>query len=197
MRKMMVVLVVLVVALPLAAQMNGGGMMGQAGGMRRAIGNSPITGMFSANMLQLPVAADGTVFVIKLNPTAGGYEVQAIRPSGVVAWSYPIASQKTASLLIAGNALVLTTSTAATPAGSMGPIQQVGSTLTGLSVVSGSQLWKTTISGVAMAITPYGDGLYVLAVDMPVGADQPSVWMSRRLIGIGNDGVVKFTMNLD
>lgn len=186
-RTLLIALVAALVVPVLSAQMNpGSGGMGRMPGVGTR-GGMPVNGMLASDMMELPVAPDGTVFVVKKSATGSSYDLVAISASGAVRWSYPLTSTGMSFAAISGNALVL--SSGQSGGTSMAPT--FTSQLIAISIASGSKLWTVDLNGgAAMGITTYSDGFYVVVVNAT-----PS--LSRKLISVGNDGNVRWTVGLD
>ncbi len=183
-----VAIIIVVLIVPFAsAQMGGGTGGGRMPGMG-VRGAMPSGGMLASDMMELPVAADGTVFVVRKASTGSSYDLAAISPTGTVRWTYPLDSRGMSFAAISGSTLILS-SMQTSISGMMPP--STTSQLLGISVASGSKLWTLDLAGgVPMGITVTSDGFYTVVFTM-----QPSI--TRKLMSVGNDGKVRWSLNLD
>jgi hypothetical protein len=150
--------------------------------------------MLSSDMMELPVAPDGTIFVVRkaASGSSTSYDLAAVSPAGTVRWTYPLNSQGMSFAAISGTALVLSSMQTA----SSGMMASVTSQLIGISIASGSKLWTLDLTGgVPMGITTTSDGFYVIVFNTQTSLTQNS--LTRKLMSVGNDGKVRWSLNLD
>ncbi len=188
-------LMTLMVLTSLQAQMMGSGN-GRTPGMGSRDGSSmmPTGGMLGLSAMQLPVASDGTVFVVRKSATtANASELVAIASTGTERWHFPLQGRGMTGATLVGNLVVLssmdTTGTF--------PTLTFTSKLIGVNVASGTQAWTLDLAGaVPMGITAYSDGFYVVTTGMLAGGMMQGS-LTRKLMAVGTDGKVKWTVNLD
>lgn len=186
MKRLFILAVLVLIAMPLAAQMGGGIMPGMPG--------TPSFTMPAG--MDLPVAGDGTVFISR-NVPGGGVDLVAIRPSGVDGWTYR--EQAALTSIEVNDTSVLVTWTELS-----GSIQNVSvkSHLVTLSLASGAVLGKLDYDGTIGKITPFKDGFYALRL-IPTGTSpSPSprpglMLLARKLVSIDNAGKERWIVSLD
>ncbi len=180
MKRSMIALLVFAAALPLAAQMGGGRMPGMRGGASASM------------MMDLTVGPDGTVYVVRLaSGSTNSYELAAIRPSGTVAWTAPLAT--TGAMEIALNNTTVFVSSFDTT-GSLTNLT-LKSQLLGFNVTTGAKVFSNDLDGIAMDVTAFTDGVYVLETAMNLQGMMTTI--GRKLVSVSNSGHVNFTMPLD
>ncbi len=181
------IVTVLLVAASLPAQMMGG----RRPGMRNPGAGMTGGGMFAADMMNLPVASDGTVFVTRTN------ELIAVRPTGVIGWTYRLSTSGMTFAALAGTNVVLGT----TPMPALGSTAAIKSQLIGVSIAAGSEQWKLDLDGIAMGVTPFADGVYLTVVDGHgagwMGGTGSVPTAGRKLVAVSNAGKVLWTIGLD
>lgn len=181
MKRWMIVVALVLVGLPLAAQMGGGRMPGMRG-----------TGD-NAMMSGVTVGPDATAYVVRhVGGSSNGYELAAVRPSGTVAWTAPLDNR--GAMMIAVNATTVFV-TAFGTAGTL-PNLTIKSQLIGFNATSGGKVFTNDLSGIAMDLTAYTDGVYLLQAGLTV---PPGSMMSfgRQLVSVSNSGKVNFSLPLD
>jgi hypothetical protein len=185
MKRSLMLFAVLVVALPVVAQMH----TGRAPGVRGTATDSMMSG--------ITVGPDATVYVVRhASGSTSAFELAAVRPTGAVAW--------TASLDTTGAATIALNNTTVFVAsfGTTGtfPNLSVKSQLQGFSAASGAKLFTVALDGVAIDLEPFTDGAY--AVEMTVPTTMPGMGngmnlLSRKLLSVSNSGTVNWTLALD
>ena len=136
----------------------------------------------------LSVAADGTVVITRAaassttaNPVA---EVIAIR-NGSIAWSAALPSPH-AGVEISGSQVIEVTDT--TASGASTPT----TTLTALSLATGSQAWTLNITGRVNDLTPYSGGTYAVVI---IPATTTGGTPTRNLVAISTGGTITSTVS--
>lgn len=181
MKRSLVVLALVLAAVPLTAQMSHPGRM-------------PGLGMPTASMMSMDVAvgSDGTAYVARTSSKSDGprYELAAIRPSGTVAWTAPLANQGMMSIAVNNTTVFV---------GSFGtsgtfPNITLKSVLQGFSVSSGTP-FTLELEGIAMDLTAFNDGVYVLETAINPTGMMTSI--GRKLVSVSNGGHVNWTLPLD
>jgi hypothetical protein len=115
------------------------------------------------------VTADGTVLVFQpvADPeaaTAGGVELVAVTPAGVVAWRATLGTG-VHDLALAGNLVVFTQSATPGTGGGTGTQLAATSTITALQLAGGVEAWSTELDGIAATLASAGDRVYVRIVE--------------------------------
>ncbi len=161
-------------------------MMGGGGGL------NPISIVMS-NVMQLPVASDGTVFVTR-NVTGGGVDLAAIYPDGTDRWTFRL---QWAMFTIAVNDTTVIVGSAE-PAGMMFNNNTPKAHLYALALSDGKQLGKLDLDGMVAGITPYKGGFYA-QVFIPDGTtNRPGFSrLERKLLALDNNGNRVWEKTLD
>jgi hypothetical protein len=133
------------------------------------------------------VASDGTLLIPSVTITAGtaAATVTAVRPTGSIAWTATLPSGR-GDFVISGSNLIATSQTTASD-------NTVTSTLTAISITSGSVAWTRTLTGRVASLEPFSAGTYAVVV---TPAATSGGTPTRSVAGIGNDGSVLFTVAL-
>ena len=179
MKRLMIVVALLLVAIPLAAQ------SGRMPGMR---GSGDLGSMMSG----MTVGPDATVYVMRhVNGSTNAYELAAIRPSGTVAWTAPL--NVTGATQVAVNSTTVFVSSF----GTMGtfPNLAIKSQIIGFNAASGAKVFANDLDGIAVDLDAFNDGVYVLEVAMNGAGMMTNI--GRKLVSVSNTGKTNFSLPLD
>ncbi len=180
MKRSLIALLVFAVALPLAAQMGGGRMPGMRGSGTASM------------MMDLTVGPDGTVYVVRAaSSSRSNLELAAVRPSGTVAWVAPLDNNGAMQIALNGTTVFISSF------GTSGtfPNLTVKSQLLGFNVTTGAKVFANDLDGIAMDVTAFTDGAYVL--ETAINPQGMMTTIGRKLVSVSNTGHVNFTMPLD
>jgi outer membrane protein assembly factor BamB len=186
MKRTAALMVMLLALVPAAfAQMGfgpGGGMMGGIGGTMG--GGFGMTG--SRGAMDVSIAPDGTVLVGRTlyNQTSLSFEILALTPAGVKAWTYPSAAPLHRIDFVGSLALVSSTGAALRPGT---PRPDFSSELVALNLSSGTVAWKLPLDGMAMAVQGTATQIYVVVMSMTG---------ERKLLAVSTAGQVLWTQTL-
>jgi hypothetical protein len=134
----------------------------------------------------LDVASDGTVIIMRAaassthkNPVA---ELVAIR-NGAIAWTSTLPSPRTETEISGAHVIEVSepTPSGATPT----------TTLTALSISTGTQAWTLNITGRVNNLTPFSGGTYAVVLIPAATSDGTP---TRNLVAISSNGVVLSTV---
>jgi len=130
------------------------------------------------------IGSDGTVYVTKASATSGSIDVVAIRSTGATAWTATIADR--GRLLLSDGNLLSASSV-------KNADNTITSTITALSIASGTVAWTKDFAGHAEPIGAFSGGTYVSVV---VPAATSGGTATRSLVALSNSGVVLWTTAL-
>jgi hypothetical protein len=130
------------------------------------------------------ISSDGTVFVTRASSTAGSVEVVAIRSTGAIGWTATIADR--GRLLLSDGNLLSTTE-------AKNSDETFTSTITAISIASGTVAWTKTFPGHADPIGPFSGGTYLNVIVPPTTSGGTP---TRSLVALSNSGSVLWTTAL-
>jgi hypothetical protein len=172
-------------------------------GPSRSIGG---LGLGNAAAESLIVATDGSAYIIQVAPPTktlpARLEVVAVR-AGAVVWRTDVDSDLE-EIVLSGDRLLIVTKPSQFGWRNQGPAR--GSTLIAISTLTGAELWKLALEGVAKEIEPVAGGAYLtLAMPEDWVPQGPSpgpggglgLHAPRALVAVGSNGTILWTVALD
>ncbi len=173
MKRVLILTVAIMLAAVGAFAQGHGGEKGQGGpGGAQGFGGPAIIG------------SDGTVYVTKASAASGSIDVVAIRSTGAVAWTATVADR--GRLLLSDGNLLSASSVKNTD-------NTITSTISALSIASGTVAWTKDFAGHAEPIGTFSGGTYVSVV---VPAATSGGTATRSLVALSNSGAVLWTTAL-
>lgn len=183
MKRSLIVVALLFVAVPLAAQMHPG--------------RQPGLGMMNGGSMMgdITVGPDGTVYAVRhASGSTTALELVSINPStGTPNWKASLENGG-AMIIAVGSGTVFVSSF-----GSSGtfPNLMVKSQLLGFQTGSGAAAFPAiNLDGIAMDLTPFNGGVYVLEISSSTST-MPMTSIGRKLLSVSNSGSVNWTLSLD
>ena len=174
---------------------HGGGTTPPTSGSGMMPGTGAQGGMGGAMEMTIPVAQDGTAFVVAETSSNNSttHELIAVRANGTIAWKYALRGAGMPLLRLAGDTLLIAAH------GMMNGADSVAPALVGLSAASGTKQWELDLDGAAMSIETFSGGTYVIVGDgtdsngMHDGNSEPT---GRSLLAVSVDGRILWRLPL-